>query len=97
MADPFARAARSIGLDEESVRVIHRYIDPGSNCLDAADAYTIGQGLSLSLLGRVRFHVASPHYAIWICEEGKSPITLGKRSLTALRLTSKKQMYTQGF
>jgi aryl-alcohol dehydrogenase-like predicted oxidoreductase len=66
MADPFARAARSLGLEEESVRVIYRYIDASGNFLDAADAYTLGQGLSLSLLGRVRLHVASPPYAIWI-------------------------------
>ncbi len=64
---------------------IYRCIDAGGNIVEAADAYTFGQGLSLSLLGRVRFHVASPPYAIWMCEEGNFSITLGKRSLTALQ------------
>ena len=33
--------------DEESVRVIHRYLDAGGNFLDTADVYGVGQNEAL--------------------------------------------------
>ena len=33
--------------DEESIRVIHRFLDTGSNFLDTADAYGVGRNEEL--------------------------------------------------
>jgi aryl-alcohol dehydrogenase-like predicted oxidoreductase len=55
---------------EESVRVIHRYLDTGGNFLDTADAYGVGR--NESLVGKA---IAGRRDRVVRCSKFSSPIS----------------------